>query len=86
MDYAEARLGRILEFIGTPGTEQEIEEAVTYAAYENMKNRETMLASNSQSTRLRAGDKAYPDSFEARRAKVGGYCDYFLDSEVEAIN
>jgi hypothetical protein len=35
---------------------------------------------------LRAGDVENPDSFKTRRAKVGGYQDYFDDSEVAAIN
>jgi hypothetical protein len=32
------------------------------------------------------GDKDNPDSFKVRRAKVGGYRDYFTDEEVAAID
>jgi hypothetical protein len=31
-------------------------------------------------------DKDNPDSYKVRRAKVGGYRDYFTDEEVAAID
>ena len=48
-----------------------------------MKQRESEASSSSD--RLRAGDVSNPDSFKTRRAKVGGYQDYFDDAEVAAI-
>ena len=33
-----------------------------------------------------AGDKGNPDSFKVRRAKVGGWRDYFDDEQVAAID
>ena len=32
------------------------------------------------------GDKSNPDSYKVRRAKVGGYRDYFNDAELEQID
>jgi alcohol sulfotransferase len=36
--------------------------------------------------RLRPGDRANPDSYKVRRAKVGGWRDYFDDRESAAID
>jgi len=81
-------LARILEFTGMPGTEEEIADAVEYAAYENLKKMEekqsfSLLRSG---RRLVPGDKENPDSFKVRRAKVGGYRDYFSDEELAQID
>jgi alcohol sulfotransferase len=59
---------------------------VDYSSYENMKKLE-----GSQQLRLAGGrmmprDKDNPDSFKVRRAKVGGYRDYFTDEEVATID
>ena len=35
---------------------------------------------------MKAGDKANPDSFKVRRAKVGGYRDYFDDAQVAQLD
>jgi alcohol sulfotransferase len=36
--------------------------------------------------RLRPGDRANPQSYKVRRAKVGGWRDYFDEEEVAAID
>jgi len=76
-------LRRIADFMDMKATDEEISDAVEWAKFENMKQRETEAASSSD--RLRAGDVSNPDSFKTRRAKVGGWQDYFDDVEVEAI-
>lgn len=76
-------LRRIADFMGMKATDAEISDAVEWAKFENMKQRETDAESSSD--RLRAGDVSNPDSFKTRRAKVGGWQDYFDDAEVEAI-
>lgn len=82
-------LARILEFTGAPASESEIVDAVDFAAYENLKKREAGTSSSSwwrSQVRLVPGDKSNPDSFKVRRAKVGGYRDYFSDEELAAID
>ncbi len=76
-------LRRIADFMGMRATDEEVADAVEWARFENMKQRET--EATSASDRLRATDVANPDSFKTRRAKVGGYQDYFDDAEVAAI-
>lgn len=78
-----SELRRIANFMQMHATDAEVAEAVEWANFENMKQREADAASSSD--RLRAGDVDNPDSFKTRRAKVGGYQDYFDDVEVAAI-
>ncbi len=76
----------VLEFVGTPGTDQEIAEAVEFASYENMKKMEEKKFFRGSGARVRPGDHKNPQSFKVRRAKVGGYRDYFDDKELAAID
>lgn len=78
-----AELERVMRFLGVDASSAEIQDAVEYAAFENMKKRESQAESSSD--RLRATDLSNPDSFKTRRGKVGGYQDDFSDAEVEAI-
>ncbi len=79
-------LGKVLDFIGTPGTEQQVREAVEFAAYENMKKLEQKKTFKSSGARVVPGDRNNPDSYKVRRAKVGGYRDYFEDAQVAEID
>ena len=73
----EGTFGRIVAFMNTPGTPEEIRGAVEYAAYENMRKLETDQSVSASGKRLVPGDRSNPDSYKVRRAKVGGYRDYF---------
>jgi hypothetical protein len=81
----ERALRRVLAFLGTPGSDAQIKDAVAYAAYDNMKQLETKRVFWLSGLRLRPGDQANPQSFKVRRAKVGGWRDYFDDEELAAI-
>ncbi len=78
-------LGRIVEFIGTPGTEEQIREAVRFASVENMKKLEQQKTFWLSGSRMVPKDRKNPNSYKVRRAKVGGYRDYFEDEQIEAI-
>ena len=73
-------LGRILDFVGTPGDAKAVQDAVDFAAFERMRARESSTEIVGAGGRLTA-DTNNPDSFKTRRAKVGGYDDV---SEAEA--
>jgi hypothetical protein len=79
-------LKRMVEFTGTPGTEEQIATAVEYAAYENMKKLEQKKVFRLAGGRMVPKDRKNPNSYKVRRAKVGGYRDYFEDAEVAAID
>jgi hypothetical protein len=74
-------LARIVEFIGTPGTAEELQAAVEFASVENMRNMELKRTFWLSGSRMVAKDKDNPNSFKVRKAKVGGYRDYFSDTE-----
>jgi len=75
-------LQRILKFIGTPGTPEQIRGAVEFASVENMRAMETKRTFRMSGSRMVAKDASNPDSFKVRKAKVGGYRDYFDDAQV----
>jgi len=79
-------LRRALAFLGTPGTDEQIREAVAYAAYENMKKLEQKKVFWLSGWRLVPGDRDNPESYKVRRAKVGGYRDYFDDEQIAWID
>lgn len=70
-------LARIVAFMNTPGTAEEIRGAVEYAAYDRMKKLERDPSVGAGGRRLAPGSRNNPDSYKVRRAKVGGYRDYF---------
>jgi hypothetical protein len=81
----EQTLARVLEFMGTPGNDEEVREAVAFAAYDNMKKMENEKVFHQSGKRLLPGQSDNPDSFKTRRAKVGGWRDYFDDDQVAEI-
>ncbi len=82
----EGVLRDVVAFLGTPGTEAAVKDAVAFAAYENMKKLEEDKAFAASGRRLRPGDRDNPESFKVRRAKVGGYRDYFDDDQILRID
>lgn len=81
-----AVLGRILEFTGTEATPEQVQEAVDFAAYDNMKKMEQEKFFKGSGARVKPGDKDNPQSFKVRKAKVGGYRDYFTDQQCEQLD
>jgi hypothetical protein len=67
-------------------TDAQVNAAVDYSSYENMKKMEGAQQFRLAGGRMMPRDKDNPDSFKVRRAKVGGYRDYFTDEEVAAID
>jgi hypothetical protein len=81
----EATLGKLLEFMGTPGTPEEIREAVEFSSYENMKKMEQKKTFWLSGGRMVPKDRDNPNTYKVRRAKVGGYRDYFDDDQIAQI-
>ena len=82
----EATLAKILEFIGTPGSIEQVREAVEFASVDNMRKLEQKNVFWLSGGRMTAKDKSNPNSFKVRRAKVGGYRDYFSEEEADQID
>ena len=81
-----ATLARIIEFMGSSVISREIEEAVRFSSVENMRNMETKRTFWLSGSRMVAKDKNNPDSFKVRKAKVGGYRDYFNEDQIRTMN
>jgi hypothetical protein len=71
---------RVVGFLGDPFSKDEVEAAIAFADFDNLKALER--ADFFQSSRLRPRDPDDPDSFKVRRGVVGGYADYFDAREV----
>lgn len=80
-----AALARILDFTGTPASAEQVSEAVEFAALDNMKKMEQDKFFKGSGARVRAGDQANPDSYKTRKAKVGGYRDYFDEAQCQQL-
>jgi len=76
---------RVVRFVEGPEDEATIRGAVEYASVENMRRLEQQRFFWWQGS-MKPRDRGNPDSYKVRRAKVGGYRDYFNDEEVERID
>ena len=81
-----AVLRQIFDFTGTDISDEQIVDAVEFAAYENMKKMEQDRHFKGSGARVKPGDKDNPQSFKVRKAKVGGYRDYFTDDQCEQLD
>jgi hypothetical protein len=82
---AVGELRRIFSFLEVPWvTDALLEEAVSFASLQNMRQLERADALNS--TALRPTDATNPDSFKVRRGKVGGYVDYLSPTDIDEMN
>jgi alcohol sulfotransferase len=79
-------LAGLLQFMQVDATPEQVDAAVGYSSVENMKKMESSKKFQLAGARMLPGDRNNPDSYKVRRAKVGGYQDYFCDAEVDAIN
>jgi alcohol sulfotransferase len=79
-------LRKLLDFMHVGASDAHVDAAVDYSSYENMKKMESKQQFRLAGGRMMPRDKDNPDSYKVRRAKVGGYRDYFTDDEVAAID
>jgi hypothetical protein len=81
-----AQLARVVRFLGGPDDGDAIRAAVDFASVENMRSMEQRRVFWLSGGRMTPRDKSNPDSYKVRRAKVGGYRDYFDDEQVARID
>lgn len=80
----QSGLEQVMGIVDPRTTRQEIEAAVSFAAFDKMKAMESTGSFGVDI--LKPTDSTDDNSFKVRRGKVGGYVDYFSDSEIAAIN
>jgi hypothetical protein len=81
----EPTLGQILRFMGQEPTDSELEDAVAFASFENMRRMEAQEAFASSGNRLKPADKEDPRTYKVRRGKVSGYRDYLTEDQVVRV-
>ncbi|MEZ4253755.1 MAG: sulfotransferase domain-containing protein [Polyangiales bacterium] len=75
------KLRQLVDFVGVEGvTDQLIADSVEHNRIESLRKREA--AGQYQTSRLRPGDTSDPESFKARRGKVGGFVDYLRPEDI----
>lgn len=79
-------LGRVLRFMGQEPDEAELADCVAFASVENMRQLEEKRTFWLAGSRMRAKDASNPNSFKVRRAKVGGWRDYFDDAQAATVD
>jgi hypothetical protein len=81
-----ANLRRLVGFLGMAPDDRWIDEAVRFASADNLRDLERKRFFRGSGIRMRAKDRTNPDSYKVRRAKVGGYRDYFDDDQLARID
>jgi hypothetical protein len=77
-------LHRIVDLMGEKFDEEEIEEAVRFGSFDNLRKLETGGFFRQGGLTLR--NPKDPNTFKVRRAKVGGYRDYFTPDQVAELD
>ena len=80
------QLGRLVDFLGAPVKHEHLEDAVEFSSVENLRKLEREDYFWRSGSRLTPKDRSNPDSYKVRRAKVGGYRDYFDDEQVAEMD
>ncbi len=75
-------LAQVLDFMGQEPSTEEVAEAVRFGSVENMRKLEKSKVFWLDGRRMTPGDKREPNSYKVRRAKVGGYRDYFDEDQL----
>ncbi len=78
-----AVLKQITTLMGDTFSDSEIQEAVEFGAFDNLRKLESEGFFRSGGLTLR--NAADPESFKVRRAKVGGYRDYFTAEQADEL-
>ncbi len=73
----------VVSFLGAPFSREEIEHAVEFGSFENMRQLELSGYFVNSSMALR--NRKDPDKLKVRRGKVGGFRDYFDDEQIERM-
>jgi hypothetical protein len=82
----EREVARLMAFLGEDVSPEIVKEAVEFASVENLRKMEAQNHFWRSGSRIQPRDASNPDSYKVRKAKVGGYRDYFDDEQIAAID
>ena len=81
----EREMGRIVEFLGMQANAGYLKDTAEFASVENLRKKEQENYFWRSGSRVQAKDVNDPNTFKVRKAKVGGYRDYFDDDQVAEL-
>jgi hypothetical protein len=81
----EREMGRIVEFLGMQANAEYLRDTAEFASVENLRKKEQENYFWRSGSRVQAKDVNDPNTFKVRKAKVGGYRDYFDDDQVAEL-
>ncbi|MDG1945513.1 MAG: sulfotransferase domain-containing protein [Halioglobus sp.] len=84
--YPEREMERIVKFLGMEAVPEYLKDTVEFASVENLRKKEQENYFWRSGSRVQAKDVNDPNTFKVRKAKVGGYRDYFDDDQVAELN
>jgi hypothetical protein len=82
----EAELVRLMAFLGEDVDPKMVKDTVEFASVENMRKMESQNYFWRSGSRVQARDTSDPNTYKVRKAKVGGYRDYFDDEQIAVID
>jgi hypothetical protein len=82
----EEELAKLMAFLGEDVDAQVIADTVEFASVKNLRKMESENYFWRSGSRVKAADTSNPDSYKVRKAKVGGYRDYFDDEQLAEID
>ena len=84
--HPEREMARIVEFLGLQADGDYLRDTVESASVENLRKKERENYFWRSGSRVQARDVNDPNTFKVRKAKVGGYRDYFDDAQVAELD
>ena len=84
--HPDREMARVVEFLGMEANEQYLADMAEFASVENLRKKEQENYFWRSGSRVQAKDVNDPNTFKVRKAKVGGYRDYFDDDQVAELD
>ena len=78
----EQEMAKIVSFLGLQANAEFLRDTAEFASVENLRKKEKENYFWRSGSRVQAKDVNDPNTFKVRKAKVGGYRDYFDDDQV----
>ena len=81
----EQEMERIVEFLNLEAIPEYLADTAEFASVENLRKKEQENYFWRSGSRVQAKDVNDPNTYKVRKAKVGGYRDYFDDNQVTEL-
>ncbi len=82
---AASEMARVVEFLGLEVNREYLEDMAEFASVENLRKKEQENYFWRSGSRVQAKDVNDPNTYKVRKAKVGGFRDYFDDDQVAEL-